>query len=77
MAKDNIPIKESTHGGVPVTDVASAQKALLQSMQTPEKEQAVEEEVQTETQEDVSAQDMESESVETEASNPDGLTAED
>ena len=77
MAKDDIPIKESTHGGVPVTDVASAQKALLQSMQTPEKEQAVEEEVQTETQEDVSAQDMESESVETEVSNPDGLTAED
>ena len=75
MAKDDIPIKESTYGGVPVTDVASAQKALLQSMQTPEKEQSVEEEVQTETTEEVSAQDMESESVE--ASNPDGLSADD
>jgi len=77
MAKDDIPIKESTHGGIPVTDVRSAQEALLQSMQTPKKEQAVEEEVQTETQEDVSAQDTESESVETEANNPDGLSAED
>ena len=77
MAKDDIPIKESTYGGVPVTDVASAQKALLQSMQTPEKEQSVEEEVQTETTEEVSAQDTESESVEVEASNPDGLSADD
>ena len=77
MAKDNIPIKESTHGGIPVTDVKSAQEALLQSMQTPEKEKPVEEEVQTETTEEVSAQDTESESVETEVENPDGLTADD
>ena len=77
MAKDDIPIKESTHGGIPVTDVKSAQEALLQSMQTPKKEQAVEEEVQTETTEEVSAKDTESESVETEVENPDGLTADD
>jgi hypothetical protein len=83
MAKDDIPIKESTHGGVPVTDVASAQKALHDMMNTPQKEQSTEDQEETETQEDVSAQDMESESVETEAEksdgleNPDGLTADD
>ena len=77
MAKDNIPIQESTNRGVPVTDVASAQAALLQSMQTPKKEEPVEEEMQTETTEEVSAQDTESESVQLEADNPDGLTADD
>jgi len=77
MAKDDIPVKESTHGGVPVTDVKSAQEALLQSMKTPEKDQPIKEEAQTETQEEVSAQDTESESVETEAVNPDGLTVDD
>ena len=76
MAKDDIPIKESTHGGVPVTDVASAQKALQGMMSTPT-EQSEENQEETETQEEVSAQDMESESVETEAENPDGLSAED
>jgi hypothetical protein len=76
MAKDDIPIKESTHGGVPVTDVASAQKALHDMISTP-KEQSEEDQEETETQEDVSAQDTESESVETEAENPDGLTAND
>tara|TARA_R100001463_G_scaffold49859_3_gene99882 strand:+ start:260 stop:1288 length:1029 start_codon:yes stop_codon:yes gene_type:complete len=77
MAKDDIPVQESTHRGVPVTDVASAQAALLQSMQTPEKEKPAEEEMQTETTEEVSAQDTESESVQSEADNPDGLTADD
>ena len=76
MAKDDIPKKESTHGGVPVTDVASAQKALQGMMSTPT-EQSEENQEETETQEEVSAQDMESESVETEAENPDGLSAED
>ena len=76
MVKDDIPIKESTHGGVPVTDVASAQKALQGMMSTPT-EQSEENQEETETQEEVSAQDMESESVETEAENPDGLSAED
>ena len=77
MAKDDIPIKESTHGGIPVKDVASAQEALLGMMGTPEEEQNPENQEETETQEDVSAQDTESESVETEAENPDGLTAND
>ena len=76
MAKDDIPKKESTHGGVPVTDVKSAQAALQGMMSTPT-EQSEENQEETETQEEVSAQDMESESVETEAENPDGLSAED
>ena len=62
MAKDDIPIKESTHGGIPVKDVASAQEALLGMMGTPEEEQNPENQEETETQEDVSAQDTESES---------------
>jgi hypothetical protein len=76
MAKNDIPVKESTHGGVPVTDVKSAQAALQGMMSTPT-EQTTEDQEETETQEDVSAQDMESESVEVEAANPDGLTADD
>jgi len=76
MAKDDIPKKESTHGGVPVTDVKSAQAALQGMMSTPT-EQSEENQEETETQEEVSAQDMESESVETEVANPDGLSAED
>ena len=32
MSDDNIPMKESKHGGIPVTDVESAQRALLDSM---------------------------------------------
>ena len=76
MAKDDIPVKESTNGGVPVTDVRSAQAALQGMMSTPT-EQSSEDQEETETTEEVSAQDTESESVEVEASNPDGLSAED
>jgi len=77
MAKDDIPIKESTNGGVPVTDVVSAQRAIQQSLMGTPKEQPSEDQVETETTEEVSAQDMESESVQTEVENPDGLTADD
>jgi len=76
MAKDDIPVKESTNGGVPVTDVRSAQAALQGMMNTPT-EQSSEDQEETETTEEVSAQDTESESVETEVANPDGLSAED
>ena len=76
MAKDDIPVKESTHGGTPVTDVKSAQAALQGMMSTPT-EQSEENQEETETTEEVSAQDTESESVETEVANPDGLSAED
>ena len=77
MAKDDIPIKESTNGGVPVTDVVSAQRAIQQSLMGTPKEQTSEDQVETEATEEVSAQDMESESVQTEVENPDGLTADD
>jgi len=77
MAKDDIPIKESTNGGVPVTDVVSAQRAIQQSLMGTPKEQPSEDQVETEATEEVSAQDMESESVQTEVENPDGLTADD
>ena len=77
MAKEDIPIKESTQGGVPVTDVVSAQRAIQQSLMGTPKEQTPEDEVETEATEEVSAQDMESESVQTEVENPDGLTADD
>ena len=73
---DNIPVKESTNKGIPVSDVASAQQALLQSLQAPYSEQPKEEEEQTEAQ-DVSEATEVAESVETEAENPDGLTADD
>ncbi len=76
MAKDDIPTQDSKFGGTPVTDVRSAQEALQGMMGTPS-EQSSEDQEEIETQEDVSAQDMESESVEVEASNPDGLSAED
>ena len=76
MAKDDIPVKESTNGGVPVTDVRSAQ-AALQGMMDTRNEQSSEDQEETETTEEVSAQDTESESVETEVANPDGLSAED
>ena len=76
MAKDDIPIQDSKFGGTPVTDVKSAQEALQGMMSTPS-EQSTEDQVETETTEEVSAQDMESESVEVEASNPDGLSADD
>ena len=77
MAKEDIPIQESTKGGVPVTDVVSAQRAIQQSLMGTPKEQTPEDEVETEATEEVSAQDMESESVQTEVENPDGLTADD
>jgi hypothetical protein len=77
MAKDDIPIKESTNGGVPVTDVVSAQRAIQQSLMGTPKEQPSEDQVETEATEEVSAQDTESESVQTEVENPDGLTADD
>ena len=77
MAKDDIPVKESTNRGVPVTDVRSAQAALQGMMSTPNEEQSTEDQEETETTEEVSAQDTESESVEVEADNPDGLTADD
>ena len=76
MAKDDIPVQESTNRGVPVTDVRSAQAALQGMMSTPT-EQSEEDQEETEATEEVSAQDMESESVETEASNPDGLSVDD
>ena len=77
MAKDDIPVQESTNGGVPVTDVRSAQAALQGMMSTPTEEQSEENQEETETTEEVSAQDTESESVEVEAENPDGLSADD
>ena len=76
MAKDDIPVQESSNGGVPVTDIRSAQ-AALQGMMKTRNEQSSEDQEETETTEEVSAQDTESESVEVEASNPDGLSADD
>ena len=37
MSDDNI-IKQSTHKGIPVTDVRSAQEALLGLMETPKEQ---------------------------------------
>ena len=76
MAKDDIPVQESSNGGVPVTDIRSAQ-AALQGMMNTRNEQSSEDQEETETTEEVSAQDTESESVQLEADNPDGLTADD
>ena len=78
MAKDDIPIQESTQGGVPFDgSVRGAQKAIQQSLLGTRDEQSREDEVETEAKENVSAQDMKSESVQTEVENPDGLTADD
>ena len=79
MSEDNnIPTKESNVGGIPVTDVVSAQKELLRQMETPVKEQTSNEEEVTETKEDVSAQAMEdAESVENELEIDDELSVED
>ena len=72
---ESIPTKESKHSGIPVTDVESAQKALLNSIRA-SKEQPETVEGETETQEAVSEQVMENtESVENEA--VETLTAED
>ena len=75
MMSESIPTKESKHSGIPVTDVESAQKALLDSIRA-SKEQPETVEGETETQEAVSEQVMENtESVENEA--VETLTAED
>ena len=75
MMSESIPTKESKHSGIPVTDVESAQKALLDSIRA-SKEQPETVEEETETQEAVSEQAMENaESVENEA--VETLTAED
>ena len=75
MMSESIPTKESKHSGIPVTDVESAQKALLDSIRA-SKEQPETVEGETETQEAVSEQAMENaESVENEA--VETLTAED
>jgi len=76
MAKDDIPTQDSRFGGTPVKDVKSAQEALQGLMETRE-EQIPEDQVETEITEEVSAQDMESESVEVEASNSNELSVED
>jgi len=76
MSDDNI-IKQSAHKGIPVTDVRSAQEALLGLMETP-KEQVQESEEVTETEDMVSEQAMEvAESVDTEVEDSNELTAED
>ena len=76
--QDNIPTKESKHKGIPVTDVASAQEALLSQLQAPASEQPVEEEVQTEVEDNTSEQVMENtESVEEPAQDSNELTADD
>tara|TARA_R110002020_G_scaffold84951_4_gene210024 strand:+ start:974 stop:2005 length:1032 start_codon:yes stop_codon:yes gene_type:complete len=78
MAKDDIPVKESTFSGVPFDgSVRGAQEALQGIMSNPEKETATEDLEQTVATEEAPVQDMESESVQTEVENPDGLTAED
>ena len=72
---ESIPTKESKHSGIPVTDVESAQKALLDSIRA-SKEQPETVEEETETQQAVSEQATENaESVENEA--VETLTAED
>jgi len=77
MSDDNIPMKESNVGGIPVTDVESAQKALLDSMRA-SKEQPKEVEEETETQDMVSEQAMDvAESVENEVVDTQELTTED
>jgi hypothetical protein len=78
MDEDNkIPMKESNVGGIPVTDVESAQKALLDSMRA-SKEQPKEVEEETETEDMVSEQAMDvAESVENEVVDTQKLTTED
>ena len=77
MSDDNIPMKESNVGGIPVTDVESAQKALLDSMRA-SKEQPKEVEEETETEDMVSEQAMDvAESVENEVVDTQELTTED
>ena len=74
---ESIPTKESKLSGIPVTDVESAQKALLESMRA-SKEQPNEIAEETETQEAVSEQAMEvAESVENEVVDTQELTTDD
>lgn len=76
--QENIPVQESTNKGIPVTDVASAQAALMAQLQTPTKEQPVEEEVQTEAEENAPEQAMENaESVEEVTDDSEELTVND
>ena len=73
MSDDNIPMKESNVGGIPLGDgtVKGAQEALLGLMKTP-KEQPLEDQEDTETQETVSEQATDiAESVENETVEPD------
>jgi len=73
----NIPTKESTHKGIPVTDVASAQAAIQAQLQAPATEEPVEQVLESEV-EDTSEQATEvAESVETQAENSDELTVDD
>jgi|TARA_Y100000033_G_scaffold47248_1_gene52628 hypothetical protein len=75
---NNIPVTKSKHKGIPVTDVASAQAALLAQLQAPASEQPVEEEVQTEVEDNTSEQAMENaESVEAQAEDSNELTVDD
>lgn len=75
---DNIPVVESKNKGIPVTDVRSAQEALMAQLQSPATEQTEEQEMQTETEDLVSEEAMEvAESVEEAIDNPDGLTVDD
>lgn len=75
---DNIPVVESKNKGIPVTDVRSAQEALMAQLQSPAMEQPEEQEMQTETEDLVSEEAMEvAESVEEATDNPDGLTVDD
>jgi|TARA_R110002012_G_scaffold104096_1_gene244349 hypothetical protein len=64
MSKGTIPTKQSNVGGIPVTDLSSAQAAILAS-QKPKEETSNEVEVQTEVEDNTSEQVMENtESVE-------------
>ena len=75
---NNIPVTKSKHKGIPVTDVASAQAALLAQLQSPASEQPVEEEVQTEVEDNTSEQAMENaESVEAQTEDSNELTVDD
>ena len=77
MRDDNIPMKESKHGGIPVTEVESAQRALLDSIRA-SKEQPEPVEEETETEDMVSEQAMDiAESVENEVVDTQELTTED
>tara|TARA_R100001460_G_scaffold17739_1_gene37962 strand:+ start:582 stop:1631 length:1050 start_codon:yes stop_codon:yes gene_type:complete len=76
--QENIPTKESTHKGIPVTDVASAQEVIMSQLQAPASEQPVEDENQESVEENTLEQATEdAESVEAQTENPDGLTVDD